>query len=128
MKQICVKCLKELNNPKKIKIKPLGYGSLFDECGTEFCLCEDCYNEHKEWWDLEQVVEKELFEKFDTRLKAIDEEYQQNLSIPNYILMIVARITELKKEEQNQIGLYLFNIINTFGKVNVLKKINYNSY
>ena len=63
MKQICVKCLKELNNPKKIKIKPLGYGSLFDECGTEFCLCEDCYNEHKEWWDLEQVVEKELFEK-----------------------------------------------------------------
>ena len=42
--------------------------------------------------------------------------------------MIVARITELKKEEQNQIGLYLFNIINTFGKVNVLKKINYNSY
>ena len=71
---------------------------------------------------------KELSEKFDTRLKAIDEEYQQNLSIPNYILMIVARITELKKEEQNQIGLYLFNIINTFGKVNVLKKINYNSY
>lgn len=54
---------------------------------------------------------KELFEKFDTRLKEIDEEYRISLSIPKYILMIVARITELKKEEQNQIGLYLFNYI-----------------
>lgn len=55
---------------------------------------------------------KEIFEKFDTRLKEIDKEYRQNLSIPKYILMLVARITELKKEEQNKIGLYLFNILN----------------
>lgn len=56
---------------------------------------------------------KELFEKFDTRLKAIDEEYSNTLNIQKYILMIVARITELRKEEQNQIGLYLFNCIST---------------
>lgn len=54
---------------------------------------------------------KEMFKKFDTRLKEIDEEYRQNLNIPKYILMIVARITELSKEEQNKIGIYLFNNI-----------------
>ena len=52
---------------------------------------------------------KELFEKFDIRLKEIDENYRKNLDILKYILMLVARITELKKEEQNQIGIYLFN-------------------
>lgn len=52
-----------------------------------------------------------MFKKFDTRLKEFDEEYRNNLNIPKYILMIVARITELSKEEQNQIGLYLFNYI-----------------
>ena len=54
---------------------------------------------------------KEMFKKFDTRLKEIDEEYIQNLNSPKYILMIVARITELSKEEQNKIGIYLFNNI-----------------
>ena len=52
---------------------------------------------------------KEIFGKFDTKLKEIDEDYRKNLNIPKFILMIVARITELSKEEQNQIGLYLFN-------------------
>ncbi len=54
---------------------------------------------------------KELFEKFDTRLKELDENYRKNLDIPILILMIVARITELKKEEQNQIALYLIRYI-----------------
>lgn len=54
---------------------------------------------------------KEVFKKFDIKLKEIDEEYRVNFSIPKYILMIVARITELSKEEQNQIGLYLIRHI-----------------
>lgn len=54
---------------------------------------------------------KEMLEKFDTRLKEIDDEYRKYQSIPKHIIMVVARITELSKEEQNQIGLYLFNII-----------------
>ena len=53
---------------------------------------------------------KELFKNFDTKLKAIDEEYRKNLSIPKYILMIVARITELNKEDQNKIGVCLLAI------------------
>lgn len=52
---------------------------------------------------------KEMFEKFDTSLKEIDEEFRKYQSIPKYILMVVSRITELSKEEQNQIGLCLFN-------------------
>lgn len=55
---------------------------------------------------------KEMFEKFDTRLKEIDEDYRIYQSIPKYILMIIARITELSKEEQNKIGMYLFNSLN----------------
>lgn len=54
----------------------------------------------------------EMFEKFDTRLKDIDEEYRKYKTISKHILMIVARISELSKEEQNQIVLYLFNLIN----------------
>ena len=54
---------------------------------------------------------KEIFEKFDTRLKEIDEDYIMSQNIPKHILMIVARITELSKEDQNKIGLYLFNCI-----------------
>lgn len=54
---------------------------------------------------------KEMFEKFDTRLKEIDEDYRIYQNIPKHILMVVARITELSKDEQNKIGMYLFNSI-----------------
>lgn len=52
---------------------------------------------------------KEMFEKFHTRLKEIDDEYRKYQSIPKYILMIAARISELSKPEQNRVELYLFN-------------------
>lgn len=54
---------------------------------------------------------KEMFEKFDARLKEIDEDYRIYQNIPKHILMVVARITELSKNEQNKVGLYLFNNI-----------------
>lgn len=54
---------------------------------------------------------KEKFEKFDTRLKKIDEDYRISQNIPKHILMVVARITELSKDEQNKVGLFLFNYI-----------------
>ena len=44
---------------------------------------------------------KEMFEKFDARLKEIDEDYRIYQNIPKHILMVVARITELSKDEQN---------------------------
>lgn len=53
---------------------------------------------------------KELLTKFGTRLKEIDSEYRTNLSISKHLLMVTAWITELSKEEQNKVRLYLFNI------------------
>lgn len=53
----------------------------------------------------------EMFRKYNTKLKDIDEEYRKYQTISKYILMVVARISELNKEEQNQICLYLFNNI-----------------
>lgn len=54
---------------------------------------------------------KELFNKFDTKLKEIDYEYRTNLRIPKHLIMVTAWISELSKEEQNKVGLYLFNIL-----------------
>ena len=51
----------------------------------------------------------EILEKFENRLKELDNEYGKNLRINPYILMVTAKITELIKEEQNQIAMYLIN-------------------
>ena len=50
---------------------------------------------------------KKLFEKFDTRLKELDENYRKNLDIPKLILMIVARI----KERRTESNCIVFNTI-----------------
>ena len=50
---LCWKCLKTFENVRVIKINGLGYGSLFDEFGTEIHLCEDCYNKsNPDIWSL----------------------------------------------------------------------------
>ena len=54
---------------------------------------------------------KEMIKKFENRLKELDNEYGKYLYINQYILMATAKITELTKEEQNQISLFLINII-----------------
>ena len=54
---------------------------------------------------------KEMVEKFENRLKELDNEYGKYLYINQYILMVTAKITELTKEEQNQVVIYLFNTI-----------------
>ena len=54
---------------------------------------------------------KGMLEKFETRLKELDNEYGKYLRVNPYILMVTAKITELTKEEQNQVVLYLFNNI-----------------
>lgn len=57
---------------------------------------------------------KENYEKFDTMLKDIDEEYRTtliNFAKYHLIMFAMAKIMEMVKEEQNQIALYLFNSI-----------------
>ena len=51
----------------------------------------------------------EMLEKFENKLKELDNEYGKYLYINQYILMVTAKISELPKEEQNQVVMYLIN-------------------
>ena len=57
---------------------------------------------------------KENYEKFDTMLKDIDEEYRTTLiNFAKYKLVMFAmtKLMEMQTTEQNKVSLYLFNII-----------------
>ena len=56
---------------------------------------------------------KENYEKFDTMLKEVDEEYRTTLidfSKYKLVMFIMAKLMEMETTEQNKIALYLFNI------------------
>ena len=58
---------------------------------------------------------KEYYEKFDSMLKDIDEEYRTTLiNFGKYKLVVfaMAKLMEMETTEQNKIALYLFNNIN----------------
>ncbi len=58
---------------------------------------------------------KENYKKFDTMLKAIDEEYRTtiiNFSKYKLVTFAMAKLMEMEKEEINRVLLFLFNIIN----------------
>ncbi len=57
----------------------------------------------------------EMYARFDNMLKEIDNEYRTtliNFAKYHLIMFAMAKIMEMTKEEQNQVALYLFNIIN----------------
>ena len=57
----------------------------------------------------------EMYEKFDTMLKEIDEEYRTTLiNFAKYkiVMFTMARIMEMEQVERNKIVLYLFNSVN----------------
>ena len=56
----------------------------------------------------------EMYEKFDTILKEVDEEYRTtliNFSKYKLVMFVMAKIMEMTIEQQNQIVLYLYNNI-----------------
>ena len=58
----------------------------------------------------------EMYEKFDSKLKELDDEYRKTIiNFNKYptITFAMAKIMEMSKEEQNQVALYLFNDIKT---------------
>ena len=58
---------------------------------------------------------KENFEKFDSMLKEIDEEYRTTLiNFGKYklVMFVMAKLMEMETTEKNKIALYLFNNIN----------------
>ena len=57
----------------------------------------------------------EMYDKFDTMLKEVDEEYRTtiiNFAKYKLVMFVMAKIMEMTKEEQNQTAMYLFNRIN----------------
>lgn len=56
----------------------------------------------------------EMYEKFDTMLKEVDEEYRTTLiNFAKYkiVMFTMAKIMEMKIDERNKITVYLFNRI-----------------
>lgn len=58
----------------------------------------------------------EIYEKFDTMLKEIDEEYRTtlvNFAKFKIVMFTMAKIMEMERTEINKITLYLFNCLNS---------------
>lgn len=56
----------------------------------------------------------EMYQKFDTMLKEVDEEYRTTLiNFAKYklVMFTIAKIMEMEQVELNKIALYLFNSI-----------------
>ena len=58
---------------------------------------------------------KEYYEKFDSMLKDIDEEYRTtliNFGKYKFVMFVMAKLMEMETAEQNKVALFLFNDIN----------------
>ena len=78
-----------------------------DKLRLAICMSQD------KWSGL-KFNTKENYEKFDTMLKSIDEEYRTtNINMAKYfnIMFAEAKLMESPLELQNQVALYLFNSI-----------------
>lgn len=61
----------------------------------------------------------DMYEKFDSKLKELDDEYRTTIiNFNKYptITFAMAKIMGISSEEQNQVVLYLFNSINSENK------------
>jgi len=57
----------------------------------------------------------EMYERFDTKLKEVDEEYRTtvvNFAEYKIVMFAMAKIMEMEQSEINKTALYLFNILN----------------
>ena len=78
-----------------------------DKLRLAICISQDKYGGLK-------FNTKENYDKFDTMLKIIDEEYRTtNINMAKYfnIMFAEAKMMETQIEYQNQVALYLFNTI-----------------
>ena len=65
---------------------------------------------------IQEYDKPEMYKYFDSMLKEIDEEYRTtliNFAKYHLIMFAMAKILEITKEEQNQVALYLFNVLNS---------------
>ena len=97
MEQEKVKCLIDLINNMDIK----------DKLRLAICMSQS------EWSGLIYNT-KDYYERFDSMLKDIDEEYRTNIiNFGKYkiVMFAMAKLMEMETTEQNQVAMYLYNII-----------------
>ena len=69
---------------------------------------------HSKWSGLIYNT-NENYDKFDTMLKDIDEEYRTtliNFGKYKFVMFAMAKLMEMETTEQNKVALHLFNTIN----------------
>ena len=96
--------LKKYKNVKKV-INIIKDMNIKDKLRLGICLTTS------DWADI-LYNKSEMYEKFDTMLKEIDEEYRTTLiNFAKYklVMFTMAKIMYMKKVEKNQVALYLFN-------------------
>ena len=76
-----------------------------DKLRLAICMNDSVYTNLK-------YDKKDMLEKFDKRLKEVDEEYRTSIvdfSKYKLVMLTMAKIMELDVEEQNKVALFLFN-------------------
>ena len=75
-----------------------------------------CMND-SQWLTLD-YDRKEMYNKFDTHLRKIDEEYRTtliNFGQSKYFIInfTMSKLMEMEQTDRNKVALYLFNVINS---------------
>ena len=89
----------------EIIINVIRYMAEKDKLRLAICMNDSVYTNLK-------YDKKEMLDKFDNRLKEIDEEYRTSIvdfSKYKLVMLTMVKITELAVAEQNKVALFLFN-------------------
>ena len=95
------------NEKVKYLIEMINNMDIKDKLRLAICMSQD------KWSGLIYNT-KENYEKFDSMLKDIDEEYRTtiiNFGKYKLVMFAMAKLMEMETTEQNKVALYLFNSI-----------------
>ena len=96
------------NEKVKYLIEMINNMDIKDKLRLAICMSQDK-------WSGPIYNTKENYEKFDSMLKDIDEEYRTtiiNFGKYKLVMFAMAKLMEMNTTEQNKVALYLFNNIN----------------
>ena len=97
------------NEKVKYLIDMINDMDLTNKLRLAICMSDSSYTNLK-------YNKPEMYEHFGNLLKEIDIEYRTtliNFAKYHLIMFAMVKIMEMTKEEQNQVALYLFNILNS---------------
>ena len=95
------------NEKVKYLIDMINNMDIKDKLRLAICMSDSSYTNLK-------YDKPEMYARFDNMLKEIDDEYKTtliNFAKYHLIMFAMAKIMEMTKEQQNQVALYLFNLL-----------------